>query len=211
MSRTFVRGCGGPILCNLMTVVMMVINVFTCVGCIIRPHRTGTGSLVFGKRRCFTTSRCRGTIGNSRRNCPNFLRVTSSCDDAGTNGLTTLCANLDCTGLNGCRRTMGFLRGCDGYSSTVVSPTTLNTLNGYCTRLNGLRGTTGALLRTTRRTSGGSLDPLCLVRTNRVFRGLNGGRSTLRYCRLVGRRCIGSVRCGSVSGCVRHMDGWTKA
>lgn len=209
-SRTFLVGCGGTVVNNIITIVVVMTNFVVCGGLCTRPHRRGTRTTLFGKRRCFRRSTCRRTLGNSDVNFINFLGMTSSFDKAGTTGLTGTCTNVYCTRLNGCRRTIGVLSDF-GKGSRVITPTVLNTTKGYCTRLNRLSGTTSALVSTTSGTSGGALDPVFLVRTKRVLIGRNGCSSTISTCAGVGSGCFRSCRTVSVSGCVRRtglVGGW---
>lgn len=207
-SRTFLVGCGKEVLKAVTTMIVVVTNFVKCGRFVSSPGRMGTSRTLFGKRRCFKTSGFRATLGNSDVNCGNFLGMTSRFDKATTNGLTGTCTNVYCTRLNGCRSTIGCLSGFDT-GSRLIDPTVLKAVNGYCTRVKRLSGTTKALLGTTSGTSDRTLDPVCLVRTNRLFRGLNGGDRTIGTCALIGRGCFGSCRSVSVSGCVRHTSvGW---
>lgn len=101
VGRTFFVGCGGTVVVTIMTLVIVVTNMFTCVSRVTNPHRSGTDALLNGNRACFRGRVCRRTLGNSNTNCMKFTGVTDRCNDASTNGLTGLCTNLYCTGLNG--------------------------------------------------------------------------------------------------------------
>lgn len=209
-SRRFVRGGSGGVVCNVVTLTLIIKTILNVGRKCLVPRRGGTTTTVFGNRRCFTGSSFGLTLGKGNTSCRKFRTVVSRCKDASTNGLTGTCTNVYCFGVNSGRGTLSLLGSFDNDSS-VVSPTVANLVNSYCMGVNGMGRNVDCFRGTTGRTDGRIVDPACLGGTNVTCRDLGRCNSTIGTCAAVGRGCFGSVRTSSVSGCVAHtstLGGW---